>query len=100
MYNWVKPKRNTVAFSEFIYKNMWIGNKRIITTCVSVCMFEGLFGEVLTCGLRGEGRRNLEVVLRYGVKNNYMITLESIELSFYIYFYLYTFILKITSFDF
>ena len=66
---------------------MNIINKRIITTCVSVCMREGLFGDVLTCGLRGEGRRNLEVVLRYGEKNNHMITLESIEFSFYIYFF-------------
>ena len=30
--------------------------------------YAGFFGDVLTCGLRGEGRRDWEVDLRYGVK--------------------------------
>ena len=50
-------------------------------------MCKGLFGNVLTCGLRGEGRRDFEVDLRYGVKNNHMIKLESIELSFFYIYY-------------
>ena len=45
-------------------------------------MCAGLFGDVLTCGLRGKGRRDWEVDLRYGVKKNNMIKLESIKLSF------------------
>ena len=27
------------------------------------CMWAGLFGDVLTCGLRGEGRRDWEVTI-------------------------------------
>ena len=54
-----------------------------ITYCVSLCVCAGLFGDVLTYGLRGEGRRDWEVDLRYGVKKNHMITLESIKLSFF-----------------
>ena len=50
-----------------------------ITYCVNV----GLFGDVLTYGFRGEGRRDLEVDLRYGVKKNHLITLESIEFRFF-----------------
>ena len=46
-------------------------------------MCAGLFEDVLTCGLREEGRRDWEINLRYGVKDNYMITLESIELRFF-----------------
>ena len=37
-------------------------------------MSAGLFWDVLTSGLRGEGRRDWEVYLRYGVKKNHMIT--------------------------
>ena len=37
-----------------------------------------LFGDVKSCCLRGEGRRDWEVGLRYGVSINRMITLESI----------------------
>jgi hypothetical protein len=32
---------------------------------VSLCVCAGLFGDVLTYGLRGEGRRDWEVDLRY-----------------------------------
>ena len=64
---------------------------------MSVFKCEGLFGDVLTSGIRGEGRRDWKVDLRYGVKKNNMITLESIELSFFdIYFFKFylTFILS------
>ena len=47
-------------------------------------MHNVLFGDVLICGSRGEGRRNWEVNLRYGEKKNHMITFESIEFSFYV----------------
>ena len=40
-------------------------------------MCADLFWDVLTCGLRGEGRRDFEEDLRHGVKKNHMITLES-----------------------
>ena len=50
-----------------------------ITYCLSVCVCAGLFVDVITCGLRGKSRRDWEVDLRYGVKKNHMITLESIE---------------------
>ena len=36
-------------------------------------------GVVKSCGLRGEGRRDMEEDLRYEVKMNHMITLESHE---------------------
>ena len=45
----------------------------------------GLFQDVLTCGLRGEGRRDWEIDFMFGLKKNHMITLESIELSFLTY---------------
>ena len=45
-------------------------------------MYGGFFGDVLICGLRREGRRDWEIDLRYGVKKNYMITLESIDFFF------------------
>ena len=45
-------------------------------------MCAGLFGDILTCGLTGEGRMDWEVDLRYGVKKNHKITLDSIEFSF------------------
>ena len=98
MYNWVKWKRNAGAFSEFIYKNLYIGNFHYLKTnklifglwfiqytCgrCQITYCADLLGDVLTCGLRGEGRRDLEVDLRYGVKKNHMTTLESIELSFF-----------------
>ena len=41
---------------------------------MSVCVCAGLFGDVLTCGLRVEGRKDWEVDLRYGEKKNHMIT--------------------------
>ena len=44
-----------------------------------------MFGDVNTCGLRGEGRRDWEVGLRYGVRMNHMITLESIDFRFLTY---------------
>ena len=44
-----------------------------ITYCVSVCVCAGFFGDVLTCGLRGEGRRDWEIDFRYGEKKNHMI---------------------------
>ena len=47
-----------------------------------MCVIEDLFGDVKFCGLRGEGKRDYEVGLGYGVWMNLMITLESIELSF------------------
>ena len=37
------------------------------------------------CILRGKGKCDKEVDLRYGVKKNHMITLKSIELSFLTY---------------
>ena len=40
-------------------------------------------GDVQSSGLKGEGRRDLEVGLRYGVRINHMITSESIEFSFF-----------------
>ena len=40
---------------------------------------------VLTFYLRGEGRRDWKVDLRYRVKKNHMFTLESIEFSFFTY---------------
>ena len=43
---------------------------------MSACVCAGLFGDVLKCGLRGEGRKDWEVDLRYGAKKNLMITLE------------------------
>ena len=75
---------------------MQIGNKRIITTLIQRKKFPVydlydilledvpiLFGDEQTCGLGGEGRRDREEWLRYEVKLNHMITLESIELSFF-----------------
>ena len=56
-------------------------------------MCAGLFGDVLTCGLRGVGRRDWEVGLRYGVRMNHMITFESIEFFFSTYIIPHTFIL-------
>ena len=53
---------------------------------MSVCVCAGLFGVVLTIGLRGEGRRGWEEDLGYGVKKNYMVTWELIE---FVFFYLY-----------
>ena len=44
-----------------------------------------MFGDVIKCGLRGEGRRDCEVDLSYGVKKKHMITLESIEFSFFLH---------------
>ena len=44
-------------------------------------MCAGLFGDLLTCGLRGRDRRDWEVYLKYVVKKNHMITLESIEFN-------------------
>jgi hypothetical protein len=44
-----------------------------------------LFGDEQTYGLKGEVRRDWEVRLRYGVRMNHIITLESIEFSLYIY---------------
>ena len=58
---------------------------RRITYCVSVCVYAGLFGDILTFGLRGEGRKYWEVDLRYGVKKNHMFTLDYIELIFWPY---------------
>ena len=65
---------------------------------ITYCFWAGLIGDVLTCGLREEGRRDWEVDLRYGVKKNHMITLESIEfrivnsdiyiIPLYVYIYL------------
>ena len=40
------------------------------------------FGVVKSCSVRGEGRRDLEEGLRYGVKMNHMITLGSCEFIF------------------
>ena len=37
---------------------------------------------VKSCGLREEGRRDQEEVLRYGVMMNYIITLESCKFFF------------------
>ena len=59
-----------------------------LNECVPV-----LFGEEQICDLRGEGRRSWEEGLRYEVRMNHMITLESIELSFFTILYLYSFIL-------
>ena len=43
------------------------------------------FGVLKSYGLRGEGRRDQEEGLRYGVKINHIITLESREFSFFTY---------------
>ena len=45
-------------------------------------LISDLFGVVKYCSLKGEGRRDLEVGLCYGVNMKLMITLESIEFSF------------------
>ena len=50
-------------------------------------MCAGLIGDLLICGLRGEGRRDWEVDLKYGVKKNHMIIFDSIELSVIEIFY-------------
>jgi hypothetical protein len=44
------------------------------------------FGVVQSCGLRGEGKMDLVVGLRYGVKIHHMITLGLREFIFFIYF--------------
>ena len=43
------------------------------------------FGVVKYCSLRGEGRKDSEVDIRYAVKINHMITLGSREFSFFDY---------------
>ena len=55
---------------------MWICNKRLITT----------YTQRKECSLRGEGRRDWKVGLRYGVRMKHMITLESIEFIFLTHF--------------
>ena len=47
-----------------------------------------MFGDVLTYGLRGKCRRDWEVDLKYGVKKNHMIILESIECQFFEIYYI------------
>ena len=63
-----------------------------------VCVGADLFGDVLTLGLRGEGRSDWEVWLRYGVKMNRMITSESMEFIYLLI--LYTFIHLFLSYVF
>ena len=59
----VKCRRNYVLnnFNSIVYNHT-------IHTLIS-----DLFGVVKSFGIRGEGRRDWEVELRYGVKFNYMI---------------------------
>ena len=53
-----------------------------MTVCVCDCA--SWFRDVITCSLRGEGRWDWED-LRFGVKNNHIITLESIALFSFTY---------------
>ena len=55
-----------------------MGDVKSLNECVPV-----LLGYVQTCGSRGKGRRDWEEGLRYEVRINHMITLESIELIFF-----------------
>ena len=94
--------RNVREFSAFIYKNMQIGNKRKIKhkeiyfdsnvkemsylyTNVHT-LISDYFGVVQSCGLKGGGKMDFEVGLRYGVKIHHMITLGSRVFIFLIYF--------------
>ena len=49
-----------------------------------VCRF---FGDAQTSGLIGKVRRDWEEGLWYGVKMNHMLTLESLERSFFYIYY-------------
>ena len=49
-------------------------------------MCAGLFGDVLTCGLRGQGRRDWVVGLKYEVESYDYIGIDLIMFYFYIYY--------------
>ena len=51
---------------------------------INVCVLV-FFGDVQTCGLREECRRDWEVGLRYGVRMNHMIIFGLIKFSFIIH---------------
>ena len=60
--------------------------------CEYMRVFRFVLGCIKMC-LRGEGRRDWEVDLRYEGKKKHMITLESIEFIFLHILYLYSLIL-------
>ena len=80
-----------------MYSLYHIRERDVKSTHMIHTLISDLFVVVKSCVLRGEGRRDNEKSLRYGVKINHMITFESREFIFlFLHFFTsYPFILQV-----